>query len=1390
MADTSKRYRVWIEVGLDSAGVKRGGKELDQFLSGLSRSELARTRKLHSDQLKLTQAYNRDQVRVLSSGARDVAKEYERQLGRGFFSKLARDASSAFKDSFSIGGIGGGGGIGGIIGGALSVAGGNLITSLLSGVKDKVADAIKTGFDFNRVREQTLLGFEIKLKGRKEAEDFFNQIVEFAKEAEQELPQVLDSTQRLMSAFNAPQALQSLKAITDRVAATGKTGGEAKEAIDGIALALQQVIYKNRLAGQEVVQMAERQVNAYKYIADEIAKTDKQFAALTDEQRIGRVAELAEKGLLNARASVAAIIRGLEKEFGGTSARIAKETLSGIESNTSDRMSQLSGKATAEAFEAYKNVRQKYLDVLNSATGESIAKGINDTTGLLIKGLETTLNSDLQSLGMSAFSSAAEGIKKAGSFLYDAGAGVFSAAEQGWRDAADQHSPSKVMFDLGFGAGQSLMTGFVQGASGRGLESEIERRVEALRRAIIGQESGGRSRIVNRHSGATGLGQVLQSNIPTWTREALGESMSVSDFRNNPAAQNQTITFKLRQYFNEELQNAGGDVDLAMRRVAARWYSGRANLHTSTRPQGRYPSISAYSSSVTARAQSFLNSQGDFFDQYTRSEADYRNFARQTYGRDPLTFNRYESETARAAYARRGAQSGIDGGSVPSDRRAFMRKLDEGMYYVSNTGEVFEIQTEWPSGTRGVGAPMSSRTRIGSVSDPYELARSMGGMNNAETLIREYARRNAAHIDRSKPLPVVVTNQRESWQEQAAREGWLPAERIPINGGRGRRGGYDTPEYDSSGRLVEPPLDLTARGGLSDVFGAAGSAVRQTRELTQAINEVGAAGKDAFGDLPPLIDYSRQEAKEAAKDFKQMAADIAGAFGGGFESLLRGRPIAAMKELRTDFASMLIGMARDWFQSSLFNSLGGKDGGGGILGSIRKYLGLGGSSSGGSTSGGSVASSATQLFGGYGTRQNLAQAWLTGEVGGMSAPVAQTPRNQTIEAISRIAHGDITGGTGGASTTGNTSRLGSFLGQRGALQGLTIGAGIGRAFGRQSRAGQILGMAGGALFGAAAGSIAAGISNFGLGVTLATTSALTFATAGIGGALLLGAALLGRNAARRRAAQTRDTLGAQLRDDAYNLVSEVQRGGYTLAQANAAYERLKAEYRNQVNAQVRDSKEKRNAILYLNDLDKAIKPLLEKAVKAGQFTAQFSPTFAEGGGVWSAFGRDGGTAHPALASMLGLQPFGSGIVSGAFANKRDDRLIRVSSREIVLTEPDWKPLTPYLKARRVKGFEKFNEGGAVDSQEIQQSARSALATRQSGATPGTSSSVVPAPPIQITIYMSPKVAIGAGQATEILGVAAKTSTGQSVIADVVIKDIEVKREEGIKGALERERLRG
>jgi hypothetical protein len=137
---------------------------------------------------------------------------------------------------------------------------------------------------------------------------------------------------------------------------------------------------------------------------------------------------------------------------------------------------------------------------------------------------------------------------------------------------------------------------------------------DAAYNALVGKESGGDPSVLNRSgSGATGLGQVMPENIGPWTEKWLGRRMTQEEFRRNPEAQRRVVTAQFRQNINDQIA-AGHSPEIALRRAAAIWYSGRAELHTDTKPQSwngnRYPSVKEYADDIVRRYNS--NRQGSF----------------------------------------------------------------------------------------------------------------------------------------------------------------------------------------------------------------------------------------------------------------------------------------------------------------------------------------------------------------------------------------------------------------------------------------------------------------------------------------------------------------------------------------------------------------------------------------------------------------------------------------------------------------------------------------------------------------------------------------------------------------------------------------------------------
>jgi tape measure domain-containing protein len=356
--------------------------------------------------------------------------------------------------------------VGGFMSGVASVAGGNILTNVLGGITGAMSAGVKAGFDYNKLQEQTRIGFEVMLKSGEKAKAFMQELQAYAERSPMDLPGVYENAQQLKAmGFEAKQVIPILTAAGDAAAGLGKVGGAAAQKVDSITRALGQMWSKGKVSAEEMsTQLVEAGVPAWRYLADEIAKTDKAFAKLTDDERLKKVQEMGEKGLLNARAAVRTIVEGMERENEGLGERISKETVGGIESNLADRMARLMGEASGPAFEKYKKVIQGLLDAANSEGAAKVAAGVANMTGAVLDAGEMAIKAlssgNYVGLGLDAIGGYAEGIKQGAVGAVQAGVGVVKQVYNGVASEQQSHSPSLLFARLGRFAAQGYALGF------------------------------------------------------------------------------------------------------------------------------------------------------------------------------------------------------------------------------------------------------------------------------------------------------------------------------------------------------------------------------------------------------------------------------------------------------------------------------------------------------------------------------------------------------------------------------------------------------------------------------------------------------------------------------------------------------------------------------------------------------------------------------------------------------------------------------------------------------------------------------------------------------------------------------------------------------------------
>ena len=198
-----------------------------------------------------------------------------------------------------------------------------------------------------------------------------------------------------------------------------------------------------------------------------------------------------------------------------------------------------------------------------------------------------------------------------------------------------------------------------------------------LRDAIIGNESSGNPNATNKRTRASGLGQILPSNIPSWSQDVLGREVSYKEFMANPNLQIQIIDGKLQQMLEEQRAAGYTGADL-IRRVASQWYSGQPELLDNRRgqgPQGNEPSIYTYTSDILQRYQS----------NFSLASGERSSTGALTYSDNKDSYNSAGKAFQSAGF--KVAEHSSFGGTAPVHASNSYHKYDEAFDITHQTGD-------------------------------------------------------------------------------------------------------------------------------------------------------------------------------------------------------------------------------------------------------------------------------------------------------------------------------------------------------------------------------------------------------------------------------------------------------------------------------------------------------------------------------------------------------------------------------------------------------------------------------------------------------------------------------------------------------------------------------
>ncbi|MHB1001284.1 MAG: tape measure protein [Armatimonadota bacterium] len=183
------------------------------------------------------------------------------------------------------------------------------------------AGAIKLAADL----EQTSIKFETLLGSATRASVMLKDLRTFANSTPFGFRELSDAAGRMLAlGTSARDVLPTLRAIGDASAALG--GGT--EGVNGMIRALGQMRAKGSVQAEEMMQLAERGVNGWKYLAKTL-NTD-----------VAGAMEMVRKKQVDANTAIKSITAGMKLDFGGMMARQA-ETAAGKFSNLKDKIATI-----------------------------------------------------------------------------------------------------------------------------------------------------------------------------------------------------------------------------------------------------------------------------------------------------------------------------------------------------------------------------------------------------------------------------------------------------------------------------------------------------------------------------------------------------------------------------------------------------------------------------------------------------------------------------------------------------------------------------------------------------------------------------------------------------------------------------------------------------------------------------------------------------------------------------------------------------------------------------------------------------------------------------------------------------------------------------------------
>lgn len=233
---------------------------------------------------------------------------------------------------------------------AIGTATGIAVTKAVSAIGNLIKSTKDLGFEFNALVETSTQAFETMLGSSKAANQFLDQLKDFAKKTPFELPGLIDSAQKLLAFnFTAESIIPTLTTIGDAVAGLGGS----PEKLNRVIVAIGQIKSKGKLQAQEMLQLTEAGISAWDMLAKKLGVT------------IPEAMKMTEKGMISADTAINAVLEGMDKKFAGLMSKQSK-SFTGLTSTVKDMFRELAARLTKPWFDNAKRGLEGMIKLMES----------------------------------------------------------------------------------------------------------------------------------------------------------------------------------------------------------------------------------------------------------------------------------------------------------------------------------------------------------------------------------------------------------------------------------------------------------------------------------------------------------------------------------------------------------------------------------------------------------------------------------------------------------------------------------------------------------------------------------------------------------------------------------------------------------------------------------------------------------------------------------------------------------------------------------------------------------------------------------------------------------------------------------------------------------------